>query len=122
MSTKRSYHSCFADEATSSIFVVGGYDDQWNELSSTEKWTFGQSSWQPSANLPGAISYSSAVPSNGNKYVGYLAGGRTGKIHSKDIFGLRRRDMTWIKMNKTMKMGRVHHSLLNIPANKVLGC
>jgi len=122
MNTKRFWHACFADEATSSILVVGGRDDQYKRLSSTEKWTFGQSSWQPSANLPEAISSSSAVPSNGNKYVGFLAGGFTGYEYSKDIFGLRRRDMTWIKMNKTMKIGRYSHSLLNIPAKQVLGC
>ena len=87
-----------------------------------EKWTFGKSSWQPLANLPEVIFYSSAVPSYGNKYVGYLAGGSTGNKYPKDIFGLRRRDMTWIKMNKTMKTGRYLHSLLNIPAKQVLGC
>ena len=114
MNTKRWRHACFVDEATFSIFVAGGYDDQGNRLSSTEKWTFGQSSWQPSANLPEAISSSSAVSSNGKKYVGYITGGRL-------IFGLRRIDMTWIKMNKTMKIG-IYYSLLNIPANQVLGC
>ena len=67
MNTKRWRHACFVDEATFSIFVAGGYDDQGNRLSSTEKWTFGQSSWQPSANLPEAISSSSAVSSNGKK-------------------------------------------------------
>ena len=122
MRTKRAGHACFADEATSSIFVVGGYDDQRNRLSSTEKWTFGQSSWQSSANMPEAISASSAVHSNGKNYVGYLAGGEIGIKDSKDIFGLRRRDMTWIKMNKTMEKGRLWHSLLNIPVNQVLGC
>lgn len=122
MNTKRFFHACLADEETSSIYVVGGRDDQLNILSSTEKWTLGQSSWQPSANLPETISESSAVSSNGNKFVGYLAGGWTGKEYSKDIFGLRRRDMTWNKMNKTMKKRRYLHSLLNIPVNQVLGC
>ena len=122
MNTKRWRHACFVDEATFSIFVAGGYDDQWNKLSSTEKWTFGHSSWQPSANLPKAIHGSSAVPSNGNKYVAYLAGGSTRNLYSKAVFGLRRKDMRWIKMNKTMKRGRSYHSLSNIPAKQVLGC
>ena len=34
------------DEATSSIDILGGYNDQWNSVSSTEKWTFGENSWQ----------------------------------------------------------------------------
>ena len=122
MNTKRYAHGCFQDTETSTIYIAGGEDDPSNELSSTEKWTFGQSSWQPSANLPEAISSSSAVPSNGNKYVGYLAEGNTGGEYPKGIVGLRRRDMTWIKMNKTMKTERYYHSLLNIPANKVSGC
>ena len=122
MNTKRIWHACFVDEETSSIYIAGGDDEQLNDLSSTEKWTFGQSSWQPSANLTEAIYGSSAVHSNGNKFVGYLAGGVTEKKYLKDIFGLRRRDMTWIKMNKTMKTGRFGHSLLNIPAKQVLGC
>ena len=125
MNTKRWRHACFADEATSSIFVIGGYDDLWNELNSTEKWTFGQNSWEPSANLPVAIEQSSAVSSDTDEFIGYMAGGNTGThpdIRTKYIYGLRRREKTWIKLNKTMKMGRRRHSLFNIPANQVLGC
>ena len=33
-------------KATSSIDILGGYNDQWNSVSSTEKWTFGENSWQ----------------------------------------------------------------------------
>jgi len=56
----------------------------------------------------------------GNKII--VTGGDTRNGYSNYIFGLRRRDMTWIKMNKTMKIGRYSHSLLNIPAKQVLGC
>ena len=125
MKTKRWAHACFQDTESSTIYVAGGWDDQSNgskSSSSTEKWSLEENSWKPSANLPEAIYGSSAVPSNGNKYVAYLAGGDTRNGYSKDIFGLRRRDMTWIKMNKTMKIGRYSHSLLNIPAKQVLGC
>ena len=122
MNTKRKGHACFADVETSSIYVVGGWHYPTHRLSSTEKWTFGKKSWQPSANLPYAISVSSAVSSNGNKFVGYMAAGSTENEFSEDIFGLRRRDMTWIKMNKKMKIRRAFHSLLNIPAKQVLGC
>ena len=121
MNTKRESHACFADHSTNSIYVVGGWDDR-NRLSSTEKWTLGQNSWQPSANLPETISSSSAVSSNTDEFIGYMAGGYTGNRYSSDIYGLRRRDETWIKLNKTMKTGRHNHSLLNIPANQVLGC
>ena len=44
--TKKINHTCFLDEATSFIYVLGGYNDQWNSLNSTEKWTFEENSWQ----------------------------------------------------------------------------
>ena len=127
MNTKRKSHACFADHSTNSIYIVGGYDGHWNRLSSTEKWTLGQSSWQPSANLSETITSSSAVSSNTDEFIGYMAGGysntrETGHRYVSDIYGLRRRDEAWIKLNKTMKTGRHSHSLLNIPANQVLGC
>ena len=121
MNTKRWAHVCFQDEETSSIYVVGGRGDQSNSLSSTEKWTFEESSWQPSANLPEAIFWSSAVSSNTDEFIGYMAGGSTMR-YSNNIYGLRRRQMGWIKLNKTMNTGRYYHSLLNIPANQILGC
>ena len=46
MTSKRFNHTCFVDEATSSIGILGSYNDQWNSVSSTEKWTFGENSWQ----------------------------------------------------------------------------
>ena len=122
MNTKRYSHACFQDEETSSIYVVRGEDDQWNVLSSTERWIFKENSWQPSANLPRAIYDSSAVSSNTDEFIGYMAGGVTGFWSLPNIYGLRRRQMEWIKLNKTMKTGRNDHSLLNIPANQVLGC
>ena len=122
ISTKRFNHNCFVDEATSSIDNIGGYNDQWNSLSSTEKWTFEENSWKPSAHLPEAISWSSAVSSNKDEYIGYMVGGYNGYQHLPNIYGLTRRQMEWIKLNKTLKIGRREHSLLNIPANQILGC
>merc|ERR1711902_370510 len=98
--------------------------DGWKKSNSTEKWTLEENSWKPSANLPEAISSSSAVSSNTDEYVGFMAGG-VGSYptrYSKNIYGLKRREKTWIKLNKTMKTGRAGHSLLNIPANQILGC
>jgi len=116
MNIKRVAHSCFEDKET--IYVVGGMDDQGNKLSSTEKWKFAKNSWQPSANFPEAIySGSPAVSSNGDEFIGYIASGWTNQI-----YGLRRRQTAWIKLNKTITIGRYGHSLLNIPANQILGC
>ena len=122
MNTKRAGHACFIDQAASAIYVVGG-----RRLNSTEKWTFGQNSWEPSASLPVALEDSAAVSSNTDNFIGYMAGGWWRKENgragvSQNIYGLTRSEMTWIKLNKTMKIGRWFHSLLNIPANQVLGC
>jgi len=121
MKTKRYGHGCFQDTESSSTYIAGGGDGQRNRFSSTEKWTFEENSWQPSANLPEAIAALSAVSSNKDEYIGYMTGGYPTR-YSKNIYGLKRREKTWIKLNKTMKTGRCAHSLLNSPPNQVLGC
>ena len=129
MNTKRYGHACFADEETSRIHVMGGlyifgpgiYAPH-NMLDSTEVWTFGADSWQYSANLPEVIDYSSAVASKSDEYVGYIAGGNTRIGTSRKLWGLRREDMTWIVMNKELKIERIGHSLLNVPVKEILGC
>ena len=119
MNKKRYGHSCFQDTKTTSVYIVGGDADQYNGLSSTEKWTLEENSWQPSANLPESSYFrSSAASSYSEEFIGYM----TGEFPSRNIYGLRRRQMEWIKLIKTMKTGRYRHSLLNIPANQVLGC
>ena len=123
MNTKRRQHACFVDEATSSIHVIGGYDGEvYNRLQSTEKWLFGTYSWQPSANFPEKIIGPRAVSANSNEYVGYMAGGTVRYRYTSKVWGLRREDMTWIEMSQKLKTGRLHHSLLNVPMDKVLGC
>ena len=119
MKTKRSGHACFTDKASPSIYIAGGEDDQGVELSSTEKWTLDEYAWQSSANLPEAIYWSAAVSSNTEEFIGYMAGGFNAR---NKIYGLRRREMEWIKLSKTMKIGRHDYSILNIPANQILGC
>ena len=130
MNTKRWVHVCFRDTQTSTIYIAGGEDDPWNELSSTEKWTLEENSWKHSANLPAPITWSSAVSSNSDKFIGYMVGGYPFyeivdsliyQMQKKNIYGLKRREKTWIKLNKTMKTGRSFHSLFNIPANQILG-
>ena len=119
MNTKRYGHACFQDTKTSAIYIAGGSNDQSNGKWTTEKWSFEENSWKPSANLPEAIEGSSAISSNTGEFIGYMAGGYSTQ---KNIYGLKRRQMKWIRVNKTMKTGRAEHSLLNIPANQILGC
>ena len=123
MNAKRNSHACVQDTVTSSIYIAGGYD-QWKKLSSTEKWTLEENSWKPLANLPEAIFRSSAVSSNTDEFIGYMVGGIEGYPwrYSKNIYGLKRREKTWIKLNKTIKIARYWQSLSNIPVIQILGC
>ena len=126
MNDKRSHHACMYDETTSSIHVMGGLGGDINmDLATTEKWIVGSDTWMVSTNLPESIGWTSAVSAKSKNYVGYIAGGwgfATSDSYSNKIWGLRRHDMTWIAMNKTLKIGRQSHSLLNIPPEQVLGC
>lgn len=125
MNDKRSHHACLFDETTSSIHVMGGFGENDMDLATTEKWIVGSDTWSVSANLPESIARTSAVSAKSKNYVGYIAGGwgfGTNESYSNEIWGLRRHDMTWIAMNKTLKIGRRSHSMLNIPPEQVLGC
>ena len=127
MNSKRLLHSCVMDETTSTVYVMGGWTERFERNNSTEKWIFGTDSWQPSTNLPIDLSGSSAVSSNSNEYIGYMAGGKTskgdnGKEETTKVWGLSREDNTWVEMNVTMQMARYEHTLLKIPVDKVLEC
>ena len=104
-----------------------------NGFDSTEKWTLGTDSWVPlpSAKLPKPLKGSRAVSAYSNEYVGYMAGGIINKdvnfsstpgYKSNEIWGLKRSNMTWIKLTKKLSVDRAYHSLLNIPVDEVLGC
>ena len=128
MNTKRRLHSCVVDEARSTVYVMGGWNDRLERISSTEKWIFGTDSLQPSTKFPIYLSGSSAVSSKSNEYIGYMAEGYTSKgdngeegVTSK-VWGLSREDKTWVGLNITMQMGRYEHTLLKIPVDKVLEC
>ena len=110
------------DEATNTVYLMGGTNENGNTLDTTEKWIIGTDSWQPSSNLVRKITDSSAVSAKSDVYVGYLAGGWASGYFSDEIWGLRRSDDTWVKLEKTLETRRGYFSLLNIPANKVLGC
>ena len=125
MNDKRSHHACMFDETTSSIHVMGGFGENDMDLATTEKWIVGSDTWSVSANLPESIARTSAVSAKSSNYVGYIAGGwgfATEESYSNKIWGLRRHDMTWIVMNKTLKIGRNDHSLLNISPNQIFDC
>ena len=128
LNQNRQDHACLFDKATSSMYVMGGLYNN-GVLDSTEKWTLGTDSWIPlsSAKLPEPLMGSRAVPANSNEYIGYIAGGYRGYVngipnYSSKIWGLKKSNMKWTQLTKTMKIGRSDHSLLNVPYDEVLGC
>ena len=101
---------------------MGGYDGAY--LDTTEKWTIGTNVWEASSVLPEKISYSAAVSSNSQEYVGYMAGGWTNKhINTDKVYALRRRDEQWIQFeSKFLQQRRGYHSLVNLGPHEVPGC
>ena len=127
MTDTRYGHACVVDESTSTIHLMGGFNKKSMDLSTMEKWNFGVSgrSWLLSTNLPESVGRSSAVSSKSSTFIGYIAGGWAfGKdeYSSNKIWGLRRENMTWIEMAKTLKICRQDHTIVNVPADQILGC
>ena len=123
MSFERDDHSCMADEETSTIHVLGGYNGRNGALKSSEKWTLGTDSWVSSTSLPENIYRSAAVLSNSDEYIGYLAGGWADGVITSKVWALRKRDMNWKEIaSKTFNIPRRSHALVNIPVDQVPGC
>ena len=116
---KRSSHSCFYDDQTNSVFVVGGYND--NFLATTEQWNLDTNQWITTPDLPEPLLYSAGVASKSDQFVGFVAGGNNGVATNK-IHGLRRSDLTWEIMPQQLQTARDFHSMVNLPADQIPGC
>ena len=100
---------------------MGGYNGA--RLDTTEKWTIGTNAWEASSVLPEKISYSAAVSSNSQEYVGYMAGGRTDTKITNKVYALRRRDEQWIQLeSKSLQQRRSRHTLVNLGPSEIPGC
>ena len=86
-----------------------------------EKWKIGTNTFEVSSSLPEGITGSAATSSNSNNYVGYLVGGDTNGGYTNKVWGLRRRDETWVEM-KSLQQRRFEHSLVNLPVSDIPGC
>ena len=118
---KRYGHSCFYDDQTSSIFVVGGSNG--NTLATTEQWRLDTNQWISTPDLPEPLYNFAGVASKSSRFVGFVAGGynmyagRTNKV-----LGLRRSDLVWEVMPQQLKIARWRHSMVNVPADQIPGC
>ena len=101
---------------------MGGYTGA--RLDTTEKWTIGTNAWEASSVLPEKISYSAAVSSNSQEYVGYMAGGYTNTDGTTNkVYALRRRDEQWIQLeSKSLQQRRSRHTLVNLGPSEIPGC
>lgn len=121
MNQKRSSHSCFYDDQTNSIFVVGG-DYYGNYLPTTEQWRLDTNQWITTPDLPEPLAFSAGVASKSSQFVGFVAGGNTNAGTSNKIYGLRRTDLTWEVMPQQLQTARRSHSMVNVPADQIPGC
>ena len=115
---KRNGHSCFHDEETNTIFVVGGY------LSTTEKLKLDQHLfWEPAADLPEHVAVSAAVSSKSKEFLGYVAGGSTTNNEYIDkVWGLQRSDLKWVEISKRLQIPRNDHTMVNVGSEDIPKC
>ena len=127
---KRGYHSCFYDDQTNSIFVVGGQNshphnpDNQIRVATTEQWRLDSNQWVSTPSLPEPIKTSAGVASKSIQYIGYIAGGTNGEagLATNKVYGLRRRDLVWEVMPQKLKTARYYHSMVNLPVDQIPGC
>ena len=112
------------DQKTSTIHVMGGWDQNYYRLSSTEKLKFDDinKKWEMASNLNETLSSSAAVSSRSNEFVGYLVGGITNNGVTSKIWGLRRSDKQWIDASKRLKIARNDHTVVNSYGNQIPNC
>ena len=124
MNEKREFHSCFYDHQTNSIYVVGGstMNGMLSPLVSTEKLNMESNTWEYLSDFPITIRYSAAVASKSKIYIGFVAGGKSGKEARNEIWGLKRNDHKWHKMQQSLKTTRHGHSMVNLDMDEMPEC
>ena len=120
----RAHHSCMVDQKTSTIYAMGGVEITTDPSSSMEKLKFDDINmkWEKGSDLLLPLITPTAVPSSSDKFIGYLVGGE-GKLGAQSkIWGLRRSDVKWVEMSKSLKMPRYSHSVVKVTEDEIPGC
>ena len=120
MKEKRMEHSCFYDDKSNSVYVIGGW--KINGMATAEKWNLDTHQWESIPSLPEPLYYSAGVASKSMDYIGFTAGGMINRRKINKLFGLRRGDLNWEVMPRQLQTARNSHSIVNLPFDQVPGC
>jgi len=122
LNTSRSFHGC-EKLNDGSIIVVGGYANlNLPPLASTEMLKNEEQEWKNSPNVKQKVGSNKLVKGEGNKYVVYSLGGKTGssKFSSK-VYGLYSEKNEW-KLSSNLNVPRAFGSALNVPLDIIPWC
>ena len=120
---KRYRHSCFYNEQSNTVFVIGGVGENERRLKSTEKLKINEKlSWESTTDLPEPLHSSAAVASKSNEFIGYVVGGEANNEITDKIWGLLRTDINWVEMPKRLQTLRGYHTMVNIASDEIPGC
>ena len=133
---KRNDHSCFYDQETHSVYVIGGVDGNGRKMNTSEVLKIDQDSWKSSTEFPGLLMWPAAVASNSIEFIGYLSGGIIDSRVTDEVWGLRRSDLKWVEMSKRLQnrnefhstiqkrlqIPRYKHTMVNIASNDLPEC
>ena len=120
MKQKRSYHGCtiIDDMDSKTIYVAGGWDENYNKLSSMETMKLTENEWKlSSVQLPKPLSYLQLVSSRSKNYILYIPGGWDGSDFQKKIYGLKRQNQEWEEIG-SLQTKRGYHTTLNVDFNE----
>ena len=114
MNQKRRGHECFKI-SEDKILVIGGRDENWRYLKSTELYDKRYDNWSTGPTLPKTIAYGQFIKASpGSKFLGYYLGGYGDGGYSSDIYGLSK-DLSNFQLIGNLKKARVDHVAFRLP-------
>ena len=97
------------------MHIIGAEDN----CCATESFQIGDNKWKIRGQFPIWVTNAPAVSSRSSYYVGYVAGGYP---YPPQVWGLRRKDMTWVDTLKKLHTPRHFHTLVNAFEDAIPGC
>ena len=114
MTRKRWGHECVKIDKDQ-ILVIGGWDENWNCLKSTEVYHRIQRRWKTGPIMPKPIGWGQFVKASpGSKFLGYYIGGYGDGRRSSAIYGLSK-DLDSFQLLGNFKTARAGHVAFRLP-------